>query len=220
MKQGSSKNWWQTAAGVMTGVAALLTAIAGLIVALAQVGSFGRDESEGSASVSEPARPASSTAPRAPTPPQQGSGDTTQLSGANVISPPNLDAVRAPIELPARREYVLGPTSFKARYVLVDGRLARHSSETSTLAIKVRLLAEGEPNHNSRFSSLQFTLAIEEVVSKAQPSFTEYVRSGDSIERYVTFTIPPGVTEAVLRIKVGADSHAEIPLKLPLLERG
>jgi hypothetical protein len=76
------------------------------------------------------------------------------------------------------------------------------------------LFAEGAPYAASTFRNSQFTLAIDDTEIDAYPRFAELVRTGDTIERYVTFTFSPSTTDAVLRIKVGMDSHAEIPLRL------
>lgn len=210
MQQRSSKSWWQTAAGLVTAVAALITATAGLIAALAQAGFFAHDNAGRAPAPSASATPRTSASSTQPT----SKAHRQELVEPSAPSVAGSSPVRTPIQLPARREYVLGRPGTKARYILADATLAQHSGESSMLSIAVRLSAEGMPGYTSTFATRQFSLAIGDDVHQAQPVFTEYVRSGDSIERYVKFTIPPRTTKATLRIKVGGDSHAEIPLEL------
>lgn len=215
MSQQPSKNWWQTAAGVMTGLAALLTAIAGLIVALAQTGFINRDRNEKQTDDSKDTiRPYADVSPASTASPINAKHGAS-ISRIDAPSPaPATRSPRAPISLPEKREYVLGSETVKARYVLTDANITHLSQESTQVTIKVHFAAEGRRQTSSNLSSAQFTLAIEDIEIDAEPRFTEQVRFGDSIDRYVNFTVPSTSTVAVLRIKVGWDSHAEIPLTL------
>src|SRR4029077_7332786 len=86
-KPATGTSWWQTVPGVLTGLAAIITAMTGLIVALNRTGTRSEDVKPASVSVSGSARPASAAASRTPAP-VRGAG------GAQPIALPALNRVR------------------------------------------------------------------------------------------------------------------------------
>src|SRR6476659_6915945 len=86
-KPVSNRGWWQTLPGILTGLAAIITAVTGLIVAFNHDGS--RSGQAGTAS----SQSASGSATRG-SGPQSQSADAAGGSGAQSISLPALNRVR------------------------------------------------------------------------------------------------------------------------------
>lgn len=212
MAEAQVRSWWQTFAGVLTGIAALITAAAGLIVALKQTGLIGAQPaaSEIANRPDDTARPTHTA--------NSASAKSTRRSQAaptqqRVESAP-LAPARKPyaLTLPAQREYVLGVGLVKARYILLSGSVIPQTTESDVLAMEVRILAEGE--YPAAFSSDQFSVTIGDKPIQPRTWFTDRVPSGESRERDIRFSIAHGSTRATLRIRVFPDHTAEIPLNM------
>ncbi len=176
MGQETSKSWWQTVAGMMTGIAALITALAGLIVALQQTGYIGRSAQKPItanplASAQSASGPVESRLPPQSVAPHTTLGRTAQPR----VDRSGQDFDRKPysVKLPTKREYVLGNLWAKGRYVLVAANVIPRTPESDTLIIKVRAMAEGQPEYSSDFSSEQFLLSVDEDLIKSDRFFTE-----------------------------------------------
>ena len=217
MADESPKSWWQTVPGFMTGTAALITAVGGLIVILRQsnpqVPSAPTQEAAGSHnSATQGAQPDQSPTPsgaRTPAHPPSNS----RSRGAGQSTPAVRSGPPRMVTLPVKREYVLGTIFDKARYVLVSANIASHSAESDKLTVKIRFMSEGQQGYQAEFSSFQFLLLIDDQSIRPEVYFTDQIPTGDSRDKDVSFFIDSSITHAVLRIQVGLRS-AEIPLEL------
>ena len=102
----------------------------------------------------------------------------------------------------------------KGRYILAAASVTAHTAESELLSIKMRVMAEGQPGYTTDFSSGQFLLVVNEDPLRPERFFSEQIRFGESMERELHFLITPAMNHVELRIHVGVDSHAEIPLDL------
>jgi hypothetical protein len=213
------KSWWQTAAGVMTGVAALITAFTGLIVALHQIrkgDSEGGKLPEQSASTHAPSsgddsktRKGVEQSVSTHTPPSKvgfPKGGEQRLSTAPAVNRP-----AHALSLPTKHEFVLGSGGQTGRFILTSARLEPHTTESDLLKIAVQVVVDGQQQYP--FNNMQFELRIDEQPYKSTTYFNEYIPAGQSRDHAVHFTIPHGPTRAVLWIHEWL-SNAEIPLDL------
>jgi hypothetical protein len=112
-KNSSSHSWWQTAPGILTAFAALLTALTGMLVAVHQVGLLDR-----------PVGAASETRPR---------------HGDQVAIPPTSELeARAAVRM-AMETLTLG----QLQYRFLSSRIEARTPETVTLVLNVRLTNNG-----------------------------------------------------------------------------
>src|SRR5215471_10088953 len=92
-KPPTGSNWWQTMPGILTGLAAIVTAVTGLIVAFNHTGS--RSEQVSQAASASPSSGASTSA-SSTTPPteRQPARSSGAASGTQAVSLPELHQVR------------------------------------------------------------------------------------------------------------------------------
>jgi hypothetical protein len=218
------KSWWQTAAGLMTGIAALITALTGLFVALHQIR---KDSEEGrrppvteqSASTQGPLPGEGSKAlpgarlPGATSGPSSMEGARTPLrtKQPRMATAPAIDRSAYSVALPAKHEFVLGSGLQTSRFILTSVRMEPHTVESDILKVSVQVLVDGQVEFP--FNSLQFELRIDERPYRSTTDFNEFIPVGQSRDHDLHFTIPHGVNRAVLWIHERL-SNAEIPLDL------
>jgi hypothetical protein len=209
------KSWWQTAAGLMTGVAALITAFTGLLVAIHQI----RKDSEGvkppvaeqSAATHAPSPGDSSKALKgvgqpAPAPAPRKIGPQRMVSAPPVVDRPVYD-----VALPAKREFALGLGQQTGRFILTSARVEPHAVESDILKVSVQVLADGQ--RDFPFNDSEFELRIDEEPYKSTTNFSEFIPVGQLRDHDLHFTIPHGPARAVLWIHAWL-SNAEIPLDI------
>lgn len=207
------RSWWHTLPGVLTGIAAAITALGGLVVAINQTSWFARPEpgTTGSAdeAVTEAAPSTTVTLPqREPatgaTPSESAAADSPSIdSTASDASSSDSRAVM----LPTMRAYTLGDVEF----TLLNATLAPRNSESSTLTIQVRLL--NNRNYPVNFWDSQFRLLIDGIPRAPNSGLNVVVDGNAADEGDVSFIVPKSATRPQLRI-LFADEKTDIPLTL------
>jgi hypothetical protein len=191
-----SKGWWHTLPGVLTGITATLTALAGLIVAVHQTGwlSSRSVANDGAASATLAESDENKGA-------QVGTDSTTaqQRPGTSVGA--------AAIALPAMRDYKLG----SAVFTLLRAALSVRNTETDTLAIQVRMLNTG--SYGANFWDNEFRLLVDTIPRAPDSNLNKLVPAQAAEEGEVTFVVPRAATAVQLRITYG-DEETVIPLNL------
>jgi hypothetical protein len=182
-----SRSWWYTLPGVLTGVTAIITASAGLIVAIKQTGWF---EQQSPPAITTP----SAVNPSVATP--------TALSG-----PAEPARQTFPVGLPALRDYRLG----EATFTLLKAEVSPQTTEKDALQIRVRMMNHGR--YTANFWDSYFRLIVDGVPMAPASRLNELVPTQSVKEGEVTFVIPHGTTGAKLLITDG-DGGTEIPLAL------
>jgi hypothetical protein len=214
------KSWWQTAAGLMTGVAALITAFTGLLIALHQIRKDSEDGkrpvTEQSASTRDPSSGGGSKASegsgQSASSSMEGTKTTVRSGQQRIASTPAVDRPAYAVALPAKHEFVLGAAQLTGRFIVTSARLEPHSVESDILKVGVQVLVDSQ-EQQFPFNSTQFELRIDEQPYKSTTYFSEFVPVGQSRDHEVHFTIPHGPTRAVLWIHAWL-SNAEIPFDL------
>jgi hypothetical protein len=180
------RSWWYTLPGVFTGLAGIVTATAGLIVALKQTGWFERQ--------SRP--PVTAPAPSSPTP-----------TGTALPGPAEPVRQTSPVNLPALRDYKLG----EATFTLLQANLSPQTTEKDALQIRARMMNHSQ--YPANFWGSSFRLIVDGVPMAPESGLNEVVPSQSAKEGEVTFVIPHETAGAILRI-IYADGSTEIPLGL------
>jgi len=193
-----AKSWWQTLPGIITSLTAGVTAVAGLLVALKQVGWIGSPQP-----------------PATPAPQQQ---QTSQGAGASAPSPASAAPVAAapasppaaashPVTLPELREYKLDT----ATYTLLSATLSPQTAEKDALRIQVRMMNNSP--HDANFGDRSFRLMLDGVPTAPNSDLNELVPARSAKEGAVSFVLPRGTASAKLEISY-ADEKTLIPLAL------
>ncbi len=191
--EGASKSWWQTLPGIITGIAAIVTAVSGLVVAVQQTGWF-------ASSIKEATKmPVSVSA-------SVGSSGVS-AQNATTAAPSSLDRGAHAVELPKLREYKLGATS----YTLLKADVSPQTTESDALKIRVRMT--NNDRYDQNFWDRSFRLVVDGVPKAPESDLNELVSAQSAKDGEVLFTIPHGSAGAKLKISY-ADKSTEIALDL------
>ena len=195
---GKSKSWWQTLPGIITTVAATITALTGLVVAINQTGWFGLPTPPAAS------REAAPTPPAPPSPASPASPVQTPPLNTSPLPPPGSTYS---VELPAMRDYRLGAATF----ALLKAEVSPRTSEKDTLQVRLRMTNHGR--YDTNFWDRSFRLIVDGVPMAPEGGLNELVAAQSAKEGDVMFVIPRGTTSAKLKITYTDDS-TEIPLIL------
>src|SRR5262245_35744880 len=201
------KSWWQTLPGIITGLTAIVTALAGLVVAIQQTGWLGPGLQ------TPPSRPPTTTqAPSASAPPAASapaSAPPAPASASRAASAP-APAARAPVPvaLPALREYKFPG----ATITLLKSEVVPRTTESDELRFRLRMM--NHDRFDTNFWDQSFRLILDGVPRAPESGLNELVAGESAKDGDVFFVIPRGTTAVQLRIGIG-DKHTEIPLDLP-----
>jgi len=193
--RSATPSWWQTIPGMLTGLAAVITAVTGLIVAFNHTGNRSEQVPPSSSSVSggtSPASPAASPAPsRAP-------GAVPAAGRPQAIALPALNRVTL-----AGGAAVITILSAQVEPLDLDRR---------ALKFVVRYTNAGR--YPANFWSASYRLIVADV-PRAPTNFLDEVVDGDSAkEGEVVFEVPMNVKDVVFQISSG-DEKSRVPFKLP-----
>ena len=195
-----SKSWWQTLPGVIAGLTAIVTALAGLVVAVKQTGWFGPQ------SLPHVAGP-KDTAPTQP-PASSPMTSPSQSPPAVTSAPPG---TAHSVALPAMRDYRLGSAGYHATFTLLKAEVSPLTAEKDELRIRLRMM--NHDRYDANFWDRGFRLIVNGVPAAPESELNELVPGHSAKEGDVMFVIPRGTAEAKLKI-IYNDDATEIPLEL------
>ena len=185
-KSANGPSWWQTLPGILTGLAAIITAATGLIVAFNRTGSR-----------SEPAAPSSSSSP--PT-------VSREAPAATAAEPHPAGA----IPLPPLHEVKLAGGA--AVVTILSAQVAPIDAERRTLTFDVRYRNAGR--YPANFWGRSFRLIVADVPREPTNSLNEVVDGDSAKEGEVLFELPRGAKDVTLQISAG-DEKTRLPFNLP-----
>jgi hypothetical protein len=229
-KKPKSPHWYQTLPGVMTALAAIITAATGLLVALNQAGLIGVQ----SQSTNQPRsnRPAISAATELPNPPPTFTsvaasaptitpvppvaGISTPTTAPDPIAPTEPTAtppvssgtLEYPITLAAGAEATAGDSVFK----IMAAQIERSNDEQLVLNITLRVVNNGPSTDN--FWDRSARLIIDGVPLAPFEAPNEIVDAHASKQAPFLFEIPDNVPAATLQVGQVGQETAKIPLDL------
>ena len=190
-KPAATSSWWQTLPGILTGLAAIITAATGLIVAFNRTGNRSDEVKPAPLSVS------SGTAP--------GSPAESRTAG------PAGGAGRAqPLALPALNRVRLAGGD--AVITILSAEIEPVDLERRSLKFGVRYMNGGR--YPSNFWSSSYRLIVADVPRAPINSLNEVVAPDSAMEGEVIFEVPVSTKDVVLQISSG-DEKSRIPFKLP-----
>ncbi len=190
------QNWWQTLPGLLTAIATIITAIAGLLGVLHQTDLFRpkSDQSAVSPSATNPqaASPAGAIAPAAP----------------SAAAPPAATSNTAKSLASGQEVKLQGDTYI---YKILEARLEPASTEHNLLKFKVRVTNNDQYDMN--FWDRSFRLAINGIRQAPTNTLNELAAAQSSKEGEVIFEIPTNTQAATLQIMY-SESKTDIPFDL------
>jgi hypothetical protein len=184
------KNFWTTVPGIITGLAAIVTAITGLIVALNGAGLFSKPAGANKASTETK---------------QEVKKDADSLTGKK-------DEPQKPVE---KLKPVFSMTSIKIEdheYSILGSSLEAITPESNSLKIKIKY--KNNSNYSpATFWNEGFRLAIDGSLTAPSGDLSELVERHAELVGTVTFEVPNNAKDLVFHIlDVGKD--IAVPLKL------
>jgi hypothetical protein len=188
-----AQSWWQTLPGIMTGVAAIITAVTGLVVAFnhsrTNEGTAGR-------SPSTETREAASVVP----------AGSRSSSAAPVVPPPQA----IPIDLPSVNRVRLGGGD--AVVTILSGAVEPIDLDRRSVTFHVRYMNAGR--YPANFWSASYRLIVDDVPRAPTNNLNEVVDGDSAKEGDVVFEVPASVKEVVLQISAD-DEKSRLPFTLP-----
>ncbi len=195
-----SGSWWLTVPGVLTGLAAVITAVTGLVVGLNQISAPSGPEK------ASPEKPAAVT-PQNNSKPSSASSDTT----ASQTAPDG--ATQQSLALPADMEVKLA--NGEAIYKILSARLEPYNAEKRALRFTIRYTNNGRFPGN--FWDNSFRLLVDDVPRAPTSGLNELVEAQSAKEGDVVFEVPTTENQVVLQISSG-DETTKIPFDLTEVE--
>jgi len=197
-KAASGQSWWQTVPGILTGIAALITAVTGLIVAYNRVDNRSADERP----------PTESVAPSLQSSPQ--AAPTVSRSPSSSAGTPGASIAPVSIPLPAISRVKLAGGA--AVITILSAKVEPIAADRRSLTFNVRYTNAGR--YPANFWSDSYRLIVDEV-PRAPTQLLDEVVAGDSAkEGDVVFEVPLDVKNVVLQISSGEDK-TRMPFTLP-----
>lgn len=183
-----SKGWWQTLPGVLTAVAAIVTALTGLLVALGGLGIFHKSPSPQNQPATSP------------------SSEGARSSGGSTPSEPGLarradaDRVSRNLPLPATTQVRTGAAVYK----LLSLQSAPYSPDKISLRFTIRMINNG--SFPANFWSASFRLRVDDTLQAPINLLDELVDSNSSKDGTVEFVIPAAASSVGFQMgDVGTD---------------
>ena len=184
-------SWWHTLPGILTGVAALITAVTGLIVVFNRTGNRSEDTRPASLSVPIGAQPGSPAESRTPGP-AGGAGRAESIA------------------LPALSRVKLGGGA--ADVTILSAQIEPLDLERRSVKFRVRYLNGGR--YPANFWSDSYRLIVDDVPRAPTNLLNEVVPGDSAKEGEVIFELPVSAKDVVLQISSG-EEKSRLPFTLP-----
>jgi hypothetical protein len=179
-----SSSWWQTLPGILTAVAALITAVGGAAVAFHQAGFFDHAGQRAPQVQNDPARPSKG--------PENSGAIDTNSGGTNSSTNPSTGS--RPLTLPPGSEVKAG----EATYKILSARLDPFAPGKLSLKFEVRMVNNGR--YNANFWAASFRLLADGLPMAPVNFLDELVESHTAKDAAVEFVIPDTVNNVGLQV--------------------
>lgn len=184
----SKGSWWQTAPGILTAIAGTITAVAGLLVTLQQIGLLGNKEKS---AVQSP------------------SSDNVTANRSEVTA---LTATPYLVTFPSGTEVTLRSSRSDGTYKILEAKVESQNAGKFTLTISVRLTNTGRSDLG--FGSDSFRLVIDGIPRAPKNFLNELVDARSAKEGDVMFEVPNTAKSLVLSVTGDGGDTADIPILL------
>jgi hypothetical protein len=210
-------SWWQTVPGTLTALSGVFTAVAGLLLALNQIGLINLKEKASPpsrAASSEPAKKSQdmpATAPADPGPATASHSSKTEAE-PNAINPATSNsAPRYLVAFPSGTEVTVGNTRSIGIYKILAAEASRKNAGKLGLKFSIRLTNTGRSDLG--FSNDSFRLLVDGVPRAPVSRLIDLVEAKSAKEADVLFDIPESAKTLELTVDSGQES-ANIPVVL------
>jgi hypothetical protein len=190
-KPAEAPSWWLTLPGILTGLAAIITAVTGLIVAFNHTSNRSEEVKPVSVSAPSSARPGSAAESPA-------SGPAGGAGGAERLALPAVNPVKL--------------AGGDAVITILSAEIEPIDLERRSLKFGVRYMNGGR--YPSNFWSSSYRLIVADVPRAPTNLLDEVVEADSAKEGEVIFEVPASTKDVVLQISSG-DERSRIPFKLP-----
>lgn len=201
-EKSSPPSWWQTAPGVLTAIAALITATGGFLIVLNQIGCFDKTVHKDNATIQTPIE----------------SKETKQSNTENKINSEKLnsnDSTAGPTNSGQVKLSLPDDMNFGSiRIKFLDLTRDKYSTDNSSLKIKFRLYNEG--TGYATFDYYLFRLLFDGQMLSPEKTAQGYVDPKSSKDNEVLFVFPDSIEDADLQINYTYDEKltTKIPINL------
>ena len=195
----SVPSWWQTAPGILTAVAALITATGGFLIVLNQIGCFDKSVHKETSEIKTPVESKE---------PQQ--SITENKTNTDKQNPDNRTSANNSVTLPHPDDIKMETIKIKFLELTKD----KYSSGNNSLRIKFRLINEG--TSYGTFDYYLFRLLFDGQMLSPEKSAQGYVDPKSSKDGETLFVFPESVENAELQISYIYDEKltTKFPIKL------
>jgi hypothetical protein len=192
MTDPKKASWWQTLPGVLTGVAALITAIVGLLALLAQQGMLGRKEA-----VIGPL-------------PSQLSAD----AGASPAGTGETSASPAPVLPGAKDEVRAGHYVFRLLDMKVEPYATGADGKPTSVALRLSIRVTDVMGVTDYVDRLTIRLAVDGAELIPENSINLAVMEKQAVVTEALFIVPADARRVELLVGRASDATARIPLEI------
>lgn len=193
-KNPIAKGWWQTLPGVLTAVAAVITAIAGLVAALHQTGLFDSSQAKPVIARSDPKPPETSKQPPV-------AAGAPGAAASQEAAPHNA-------ALPSGQQVRIGQVVYNIRSIGVD----RYAPGKRLLVFQVQMT--NNDRYDANFWDRSFRLLVGNQPQAPTNELNQLVASHAAMDGTVEFVVADDVSEVVLQIGDPDNDAATIPIRL------
>ncbi|MFC8501973.1 hypothetical protein ACFUC1_06405 [Pedococcus sp. NPDC057267] len=200
MVEGRRAGWWSTLPGVMTAIAALITAATGLLLGLNQVGwlSASSTPQTSAASTRVPSVPGLT-----PSPSVAAASGSAQVSGA-----PSSATSGYKVSIPLNREFRVGDISYE-----VLAATARPDAD-GKLALVMSVRGRSYRAYDANFWDASFAVTVGEDVVPASGGLDELLHANATQRGDVLFVVPADTRDAVLTLRFQGGETRTVPFRI------
>ena len=201
MVEGRRAGWWSSAPGVMTAIAALITAATGLLLGLNQVGwlSPASSPATSAASVKAPPVVAATTSPSV----AAARGSLAASGSSSAVS-----ASGYRVSIPLEREFRVGDISYE-----ILAATARPDAD-GKLALVMSVRGRSYRAYDANFWDASFDVTVGEDVVPASGGLDELLPANATQRGDVLFVIPADTRDAVLTMRFQGGEKRTVPFRI------
>lgn len=201
MVEGRRAGWWSSAPGVMTAIAALITAATGLLLGLNQVGWLDASSAPATSAASTKAPPVlmPSTSPSV-------AAATGSFAASGTSSAGSASGYR--VSIPLKREYRVGDISYE-----ILAATARPDAD-GKLALVMSMRGRSYRAYDANFWDASFDVTVGEDVVPASGGLDELLPANATQRGEVLFVVPADTRDAVLTMRFQGGGKRTVPFRI------
>lgn len=201
MVEGRRAGWWSTAPGVLTAVAALITAATGLLLGLNQVGWLSASSTPSTSAASTKAPPPVGLTGSPSVAAATGSLPASGSSGSGSTS-------AYKVSIPLKREFRVGDISYE-----VLAATARSDAD-GKLALVMSVRGRSYRAYDANFWDASFAVTVGEDIVPASGGLDELLPANATQRGDVLFVVPAGTRNAVLTLRFQGGETRTVPFRI------